>query len=139
MGLDPRVHLLGDEFFLRNSMDCRVKPTAVRHGLCLMERTALILLDSSELRINWTRERTNTVPHHNIVFHSILKLIPFGNLDRLVEEHNADWDERVLKTKDHLIAMLYAQFAGARSLRDIETNLKSQASRLYHLGAPVRP
>src|SRR6202790_3033592 len=30
--------------------------------------------------------------------------------------------------------MLYAQFCGARSLREIETNLKSHASKLYHLG-----
>jgi hypothetical protein len=53
---------------------------------------------------------------------------------RLVDDFNADWNERVVKSKAHLIAMLYAQFCGARSLRDIETNLKSHASKLYHLG-----
>jgi hypothetical protein len=31
--------------------------------------------------------------------------------------------------------MLYAQLCGARSLRQIETNLKSHAGKLYHLGA----
>jgi hypothetical protein len=51
-----------------------------------------------------------------------------------VEQHNADWDDRVVKTRAHLIAMLYAQFCGARGLREIETNLKSHASKLYHLG-----
>jgi IS4 transposase len=30
--------------------------------------------------------------------------------------------------------MLYAQFAGARSLREIETTLKTHAGKLYHLG-----
>jgi hypothetical protein len=55
-------------------------------------------------------------------------------VDRLVEEHNADWDDRVVKTRAHLIALLYAQFCGARSLREIETNLRSHASKLYHLG-----
>src|SRR5213080_1880753 len=40
----------------------------------------------------------------------------------------------VLTTKDHLIAMLYAQFYGARGLREIATNLRSHASKLYHLG-----
>jgi hypothetical protein len=54
--------------------------------------------------------------------------------DRLVEEHNADWDDRVMRTKVHLIAMLYAQFCGARSLREIETSLRSHAGKLYHLG-----
>jgi hypothetical protein len=102
-----------------------------------MECTALILLDSSELRINWTRERTKAVPHQNIVFHSILKFIPMSVLDDLVDEHNADWDPRVLKTKAHLIGMLYAQFCGARSLREIETGLKSHADKIYHLGGCV--
>jgi Transposase DDE domain/Domain of unknown function (DUF4372) len=100
-----------------------------------MECTALILLDSSSLRINWTRERTNAVQHQNIVFHSILKFIPFAVLDRLVQQHKADWDVRVLKTRDHLIAMLYGQLSGARSLREIEASLKSHASKLYHLGS----
>lgn len=70
----------------------------------------------------------------NIVFHGLLKHIPFSILDRLVDRYEADWDSRILKTRAHLIAMLYAQFSGARSLRDIETNLRSHASKLYHLG-----
>jgi IS4 transposase len=74
------------------------------------------------------------VPHQNIVFHGVLKHIPWATFDRLVTEHNADWDERVVKTRAHLIAMLLAQFCGARSLREIETNLKSHAGKLYHLG-----
>jgi IS4 transposase len=75
------------------------------------------------------------VPHQNIVFHDLLKHIPWEVFDRLVGEHDADWDDRVVTSKAHLIAMLYAQFCGARSLRDIETNLKSHAGKLYHLGA----
>jgi hypothetical protein len=115
-------------------VDARDKRTAVWHGLCLMRCTALILLDSSELRINWTRKGSNAVQHQNIVFHGLLKHVPWSVLDGLVKQHNADWDPRVLKTKAHLIAMLYAQFSGARGLREIETNLRSHASKLYHLG-----
>jgi Transposase DDE domain/Domain of unknown function (DUF4372) len=74
------------------------------------------------------------VPHQNIVFHDLLKHVPWAVFDRLVDEHGADWDDRVVKSKAHLIAMLYAQLCGARSLRDIETNLKSHAGKLYHLG-----
>ena len=72
--------------------------------------------------------------HQNIVFHGLLKHIPWSTLDGLVDRYNADWDSRVVKTKAHLIAMLYAQFCGARSLREIETNLKSHAGKFYHLG-----
>jgi IS4 transposase len=76
----------------------------------------------------------NTVRHQNIVFHDLLKQIPWARFDLLVEHHNADWDDRGVKTKAHLIAMLYAQFGGARSLREIEATLKSHAKKLYHLG-----
>src|SRR5258708_4641446 len=119
---------------LPKTMDCRVKPTSVWHGVCLKKRTALILLISSWLRIIWTRKGINTVQHQNIVFHGLLKHIPWSSLDRLVDRYNADWDGRVVKTKAHLIAMLHAQFCGARSLREIETNLQSHVGKLYHLG-----
>ena len=132
-GLDPRIPLrLAQQCHMNR--DGRDKPTAVRHGLCLMGCTALILLGSRSLRINWTRERIKAVQHQNIVFQGVLKHIPWAVLAQLVEKHNADWDGRVLKTKAHLIAMLYAQVGGLRSLREIETNLLSHASKLYHLG-----
>jgi Transposase DDE domain/Domain of unknown function (DUF4372) len=100
-----------------------------------MECTALILLVSSCLRIIWTRTGSNAVRHQNIVFHGLLKQIPWARVDQLVEQYGADGDdERALKTKPHLIALLYAQFSGARSLREIEANLQSHASKLYHLG-----
>jgi hypothetical protein len=99
-----------------------------------MECTALILLGFGELRINRTRERTKAVRHQNIVFHAVLKHVPWAVVDRLVDKHEPDRDPRALEAKPHLIAMLFAQFFGSRSLRDIETSLKSHASKLYHLG-----
>jgi Transposase DDE domain/Domain of unknown function (DUF4372) len=70
------------------------------------------------------------VQHQNIVFHGFLKQIPWW----LTEPHDADRDPRAMTIKTHVITMLYAQLTGARSLREIETNLKSHASKLYHLG-----
>src|SRR5258708_2379491 len=55
-------------------------------------------------------------------------------VSRAVEEYDPDRDPRALDAKAHLIAMLFAQFFGLRSLRDIETNLRSHASQFYHLG-----
>jgi IS4 transposase len=94
-------------------------------------------IDSSQFQLVTNHldiKRISAVPHQNIVFHGLLKQIPWAKFDLLVEQHDADWDDRVTKTKAHLIAMLYAQFGGARSLREIETTLKSHASKLYHLG-----
>jgi hypothetical protein len=132
-GLVPAIHVLGARQGCED-VDARDKRTGVRHGLCLMRRTALILLGSRGLRINWTRARSNAVRHQNIVFHGLLKHIPWPVLDRLVEQHGAEPDPRGLKTKAHLIAMLYGQLCGARGLREIETGLQSHADKLYHLG-----
>lgn len=72
--------------------------------------------------------------HQNIVFHDLLKHIPWAIFDRLVAAHDAERDDRATTCKAHLIAMLLGQLCGARSLRDIETNLQSHAGKLYHLG-----
>jgi len=74
------------------------------------------------------------VQHHNIVFHQLLKHVPWPTLEALVAEHNAEPDPRGLTCKAQLIAMLYAQFSGAQSLREIDAALKSHGSKLYHLG-----
>jgi hypothetical protein len=79
------------------------------------------------------------VRHHNSVFHDLLKQVPWSEFDRSVKALSADARVRRLSTKSQLIALLYAQFAGASSLREIEAGLESHAPRLYHLGAkPAR-
>ncbi len=77
--------------------------------------------------------------HQNSVFHGLLKHVPWHKLEQVVEKHGADELARTLKTKQHLIALLYGQFNGAVSLREIVTGMASHATRLYHLGAaPVK-
>ena len=73
--------------------------------------------------------------HQNSVFHGLLKHVPWGRFDTLVDECGADVRVRRLSTKSQLLAMLFGQFSGATSLREIEAGLKSHAGRLYHLGA----
>lgn len=73
--------------------------------------------------------------HHNTVFHSILKLVPWHAFDRLVERYGTNRRVRRLTTQNQLIALLYAQLSGAESLRAIEAGFDSHATRLYHLGA----
>lgn len=79
------------------------------------------------------------MPHHNSVFHDVLKLVPWAEVERLVATHDADASARLLKTKEHLIALLYGQLSGAQSLREVVGALESQAAGLYHLGGgPVK-
>ena len=73
--------------------------------------------------------------HHNSVFHDLLKRVPWAVFDRLVGVYGADRRVRRLPTKAQLIALLYGQFSGAVSLREIVGGLESHSVRLYHLGA----
>lgn len=79
------------------------------------------------------------MPHQNIVFRDILKLVPWHRFEALVEDHDADARVRQLSTKGQFLALLYGQLSASSSLREIVTGLSSHAARLYHLGAdPVR-
>ena len=72
--------------------------------------------------------------HQNSVFHDLLKQVPWAVLDRLVSRYEADKHVRRLPTKSQFIALLYGQFSGASSLREIVGGLHSHEARLYHLG-----
>lgn len=77
------------------------------------------------------------MPHHNSVFHDVLKLVPWWRLDDLAAEHGTKGEARKLSAKHHLIAMLYAQLFGSESLRSIVNGLRSHEARLYHVGGAV--
>jgi IS4 transposase len=100
---------------------------------------AWILLDFERLAAFETRKESHAMRHQNSVFHSLLKHVPWHKLEALVEEYGTDELARKLKTKRHLIALLYGQLSGAASLREIVTGMASHETRLYHLGAaPVK-
>ena len=69
---------------------------------------------------------SQAVPHQNSVFHGLLKFVPWGVFDRLVDQWRGDRDARVTTSRSHLVSMVLAQVAGLKSLRDIETNMASQ-------------
>jgi hypothetical protein len=68
------------------------------------------------------------------VFHGVLKFVPWAVFDQLVEKHGSDELVRKFTTRHQLIAMLFGQFSGAASLRDIEAAMASHRGRLYHVG-----
>jgi len=72
--------------------------------------------------------------HENSVFHQLQQHVPWAVFDRLVDEHKADHRVRRLTTKSQLLALLFGQFSGATSLREIEAGLLSHEARLYHVG-----
>jgi Domain of unknown function (DUF4372) len=79
--------------------------------------------------------------HQNSVFqfHGLSNHVPWHKLEQIIEQHGADALSRTLTVKRHLIALLYGQFSGATSLREIVIGMESHETRLYHLGAaPAR-
>jgi hypothetical protein len=100
---------------------------------------AWILLRFERLAAFETREGAHAMLHQNSVFHSLLKHVPWHKLEEITEGHGADALSRKLTTKRHLIALLYGQFSGATSLREVVTGMESHETRLYHLGtAPAK-
>jgi len=80
-------------------------------------------------------EEVNAVPHENSVFHTMMKLVAWDAFDDAIERHGVAAQARVFTWKNHLTALLYGQFAGASSLRDISDGMHSHANRLYHVGS----
>ncbi len=77
--------------------------------------------------------------HQNSVFHSLTKHVPWSKLEHIVEKYGADQLVRKLTTKRQFIALLYGQFSGSTSLREVVTGMASHETRLYHVGAaPVK-
>lgn len=72
--------------------------------------------------------------HENSVLHGLLQFVPWGEFDRLVEEHGADERSRKLSSRSHLVALLCGQVWGCESLRAIETLQAANSARLYHVG-----
>jgi Domain of unknown function (DUF4372) len=98
-------------------------------------RTTLILLVSRVSRLTWTHKGINAVRHTNSVFHDILKLVPWAAFDRLVDEYGTDEAARRFTTRNQFLVLLFAQFGGAASLREVEVVMASHQARLYHVGA----
>ena len=102
-------------------------------------RMTWILLRFERLAAFETRKVIHVMPHQNTVFHSLTKYVPWSRFEQLVDKYGADASCRKLTSKRHFVAMLYGQFSGAVSLREIVTGTTSHETRFYHLGAaPVK-
>jgi IS4 transposase len=66
--------------------------------------------------------------------HEIMKGLPRGSFDRLVQAHRADKHAKGFGCWDQLVALVYAQLSGANSLRVLESGFNSQGTHHYHLG-----
>lgn len=73
--------------------------------------------------------------HHNTAFHQLLKPLSRHEFESLAKQHHSGQKLRSASRWDQFVGMAMSQLSGRQSLRDIESNLASQQTKLYHLGA----
>jgi putative transposase len=72
--------------------------------------------------------------YRNSIFASLLKPILRRQLAASVERHDGNAYDKVFKTWDHLVALVFAQLGGIDSLRELETVWNANSHHHYHLG-----
>ena len=74
------------------------------------------------------------------LFAQVMEFLPWTTFERIVHRYRGDHRARVLTCAEQFRVMAFAQLTYRESLRDIETCLSAQASKLYHMGfrEPVR-
>jgi putative transposase len=72
--------------------------------------------------------------HNNTVLSQILKLVCRHEFESLAKTHHRGQKLRKMSRWSQFVALCMAQLSGRSSLRDIESNLCAQQSKLYHLG-----
>jgi hypothetical protein len=68
------------------------------------------------------------------LFSQVLSLITRTAFEVLVRKHNAEKGAKGCSSWSHWVALLFAQLAGANSLREIEGGMASCGGKLCHLG-----
>jgi Transposase DDE domain/Domain of unknown function (DUF4372) len=78
--------------------------------------------------------RAQAMQYQSTVFAQVLKALPRGRFERLAKAHRQGRKKRSLSAWGHLVAMVLAQAAGVRSLRDLERLFERHHGIAAHLG-----
>lgn len=73
--------------------------------------------------------------HHSTVLSQLLKQVSRHEFEALAKTHHQGRRLRKTSRWSQFVALCLGQLGGRHSLRDIESNMNAQTSRLYHLGA----
>lgn len=74
------------------------------------------------------------------LFAQLMDFLPWSTFERIVQRYGGNHRVRVLSCSEQFRVMAFAQLTYRESLRDIETCLLAQGTKLYHMGfrEPVR-
>ena len=73
-----------------------------------------------------------------LVFSQVMDHLPWPTFQRCVRRYDGNRKVKSFRCSDHFRCMAFAQLTYRESLRDIETCLRAQASKLYHMGITSR-
>jgi Domain of unknown function (DUF4372)/Transposase DDE domain len=68
------------------------------------------------------------------IFSQLMELLPLPEFRRCVERYRGDYKVQSFFCLDQFLCLAFAQLTYRESLRDIETCLRAQQSKLYHMG-----
>lgn len=68
------------------------------------------------------------------IFAQLMDFLPLNEFRQCVERYRGDYKVQSFSSLDQFLALAFAQLTGRESLRDIEACLRSQHSKLYHMG-----
>jgi len=68
------------------------------------------------------------------LFAQVMEFVPWTSFARIVQRHGGNSGVRTLSCAEQFRAMAFAQLTWPESLRDIETSLSANASKLYAMG-----
>lgn len=73
------------------------------------------------------------------LFAQIIQQLPKEKIQKIIREHQCDKHAKGLDTWTQLIAMVFAHFAGCRSIREITNGLHAAMGNRQHFGMPRSP
>lgn len=77
--------------------------------------------------------------YSNTRFQQLLEVLPRSLIEKTSQRLQADRYDKTFSPYRHLVALIYAQLSGARSLREVETGFNAHTSHHYHLGVqPIK-
>jgi hypothetical protein len=81
-----------------------------------------------------TTEEDQTVSQVSTILAELLRIFPRYEFEKLESQHKGNRYTKYFSGWQQLIVLLYAQISGKDSLRELETGLRVQSDRWYHVG-----
>jgi len=69
-----------------------------------------------------------------LIFSQVMDHLPMYNFRHCVDQYRGNYKVKTFTCRDQYLSMAFAQLTYRESLRDIEACLRSQSSKLYHMG-----